>query len=720
MPAERTAQTDSRAEHYEFGPFRLDAERRALYREGEFIPLTPKAAEILALLLEEAGRVVTKEQILERVWPGVVVEEGAIANNISALRKALDPGFGGEAPIATVARRGYRLTAEVRGGHANAGATATAPSPHAAPDPAAQPAQRSIVLIADIENRTGDPVFDETIRQALMLHLAQSPFIDLISDRKAQMTLGYMGKAGATVTGEVALEICQRTGAKAAVTGSIFAIGEDYVIGLQALHGVTGDILLAEQSRARGKGEVLKALDNAAIGLRTKLGESLASVHSYFRLFDEVATSSLEALKAYTVGRRVWWTHGDPAAMPHYLRAIELDPNFASAYSALAIVSSNMGKTIEAKRYMERSYELRDRMSERERMRCEANYNESTTGDLHRTIDALRQWQASPYAESTAFGNCGSAYATLGQWDKALAMGVKSFEMEPTGIMAGNVVLAQLALGLTESARRTIEDALARGWDAFYLHLEGYQEAFLRDDRDAMRRHFDAVAGRVGEEDFLIAAESDTEAYHGHFTRARELSRRAVASAQRAGAHEMAGSWEGLAAVREALIGDFDRAHAGALAARGISTGRYVVALAGLAFAMAGDEERALAAAADLDGEGPQNTVVQRNWLSCIRAAIAMRNSDWKAAIDVLEAAAPIELGTTLPFESGFMIPVYLRGLALQGAGRNGDATREFMKIADRPTLIRNFVIYPLALRNAGLLGRFEPIWANADPELRR
>src|SRR6187402_1175819 len=189
MPAERTA--PATALHYEFGPFRLDASRHALYRDGEFIPLTPKAAEILLLLLEEAGRVVTKEQILVRAWPGVVVEEGAIANNVSALRKVLDPGFGGEAPIATVARRGYRFTAEVRPASDNgvpSGSPVTpAPESNASAAPA-QPQERNTILIAEIENRTGDPVFDETIRQALMLHLAQSPFIDLISDRKVHTT----------------------------------------------------------------------------------------------------------------------------------------------------------------------------------------------------------------------------------------------------------------------------------------------------------------------------------------------------------------------------------------------------------------------------------------------------------------------------------------------------------------------------------------------------
>jgi DNA-binding winged helix-turn-helix (wHTH) protein/tetratricopeptide (TPR) repeat protein len=703
---------------YEFGPFRVDVARRTLYREGEFVALTPKAAEILVLLLEEAGRVVTKEQLLERVWPGVVVEEGAIANNVSALRKALDPGFNGEAPIATVARRGYRFTVEVRRLDGTAAPMPEAAAP-AAGVAAPQPAERETVLVTDIENKTGDPVFDGTIKQALMLHLAQSPYLDVLSEFKVHSLLRYMNKRGAPVVGDVALEICQRTGTKAAITGSIFAIGDDYVIGLQAVHGETGNILLSEQARARGKNEVLKALDLAAIGLRTKLGESLASVQNYFKNFDEVATSSLEALKAYTVGRREWWEHGESAAKPHQLRAIELDPHFASAYSALAIACNNMGETIEAQRYMQRAFELRDRMSEREKVRTDANYHDVVTGDLFKGLDALRAMMTSPYCDATCYTNTASSLAQVGQWDKSLAAGLKAMDMEPTAIIASNVALAQLALGLTETARGTLDDAFSRGWDPFYLHLEAYQEAFLRADEGAMKGHFDAVAGRVGEDDFLLAAAADTEAYYGRYGRARELSQRAVESARRAGGMEMAGSWAALAGFREAVVGESGRARDGALAAMEISDGRYVVALAGLTLALAGDEARAKTCADRLEQHNPQRTIVQLNWLPCIRAAVALGREDWKGAVDALESATAVELGTTLPFEAGFMIAPYLRGLALRGAGRPGDASREFMKIIERPGLIRNFVLYPLALKAAGLEGRFQPIWAGADRELR-
>jgi hypothetical protein len=285
----------------------------------------------------------------------------------------------------------------------------------------------------------------------------------------------------------------------------------------------------------------------------------------------------------------------------------------------------------------------------------------------------------------------------LGHWEKALANGLRGWQMEPSAIFAGNLTLIHLALGQADAARATLEDAFARGWDAFYLHLQAYQEAFLRDDRDAMRRHVEAVAGREGEEDFLIAAQADTEAFQGRHDRARELSRRAVVSAKAAGTLEMAGSWEAQAAFREALIGEGEDARSGAHAALEISEGKYVVALSGLALALTGDAPGAESAVTTLERDHPQNTLMQRNWIPCIRSALALERKDWKAALDALEIAEPLELGITLPFEAGFMIPVYLRGLALAGARRPVDAKREMMKIVERPTLIRNFIIYPLA-----------------------
>ncbi|HEX4782065.1 MAG TPA: winged helix-turn-helix domain-containing protein, partial [Usitatibacter sp.] len=455
MPPEPPALSAQASAEYEFGPFRLDAERRALYRGAEFIALTPKAAEMLVLLVQEAGRIVTKEQLLERAWPGVVVEEGALTNNISALRKVLDPAFPGEGPIGTVARRGYRFSAPVRQLSPGAAQPGTAPAA-SAPEP--RITDRDTILLGDVENKTGDAVFDGTLRQALLLHLAQSPFLQILSERKVHAALQMMQRPKDTpAVGEVALEICQRTGARAAITGAIFALGDDYVIGLTALDGDSGDIVVSEQARAHGKDEVLKALDGAALSLRGKLGESLASLTRFSVAFDEVATASLEALKAYTVGRREWFERGDAAAIPHQMRAIELDPQFASAYSALAIACTNMGQTVRANEFILKSYELRDRVGERERTRIVATYHHIVSGDLHRSLDALSTWIRNYPREATATTNAGSHYMTLGQWEKAFELTEAALQSEQTNIVYSNTAIIQMALGRHDDARRTLE-----------------------------------------------------------------------------------------------------------------------------------------------------------------------------------------------------------------------------------------------------------------------
>jgi DNA-binding winged helix-turn-helix (wHTH) protein/tetratricopeptide (TPR) repeat protein len=677
---------------YRFGPFHLDVATRALYRGSEFVALTPKAAEILLVLLRDAGRVVTKEQLLEQVWPGLVIEEGAIASNISALRKVLDPEFGSDGPIATVPRRGYRFTASV--------AATGGPEGKAAAREAAQGEplinERDTILVAEIDNQTGEAVFDGTIRQALLLHLAQSPFLEVLTDRKVRSLLGYLGKQDAKVAGEVALEVGQRGGSKAVITGSIFALGEDFLIGLQALDSESGGVLVTEQARAHGKGEVLHALDQAAVGLRTKLGESLASVRRFSRPFDEVATASLEAFRAYSLGRTQWTEVGENAGIPHLQRAIELDPDFASAYSALALCCNNLGLIGEAGRYMQKAYALRDRATERERVRIVAGYHDNVSGDVFKGIDAHRLWERSYPRDAAASMNLGNLYAILGQWEKALASAQRGYSLEATNVSTSNLAIALLANGRHEEARAILEDGFARGFDAFYLHLDAYQEAFLRGDSKAMQRHVDAVSGRAGEEDYLIATQADTEAFFGRHERARELSRRAVESARAAGVLEMAALWAAQAAMREAELGEADRARKGAEEALVIAGGRYVSCVAGYALARSGDGAAAHAIMESLEREHP-HTAVQRYWIPCMQAALAMHGQQWKEAVEALEPALAVELGLCMPFECGFMLPAWLRGVALKRLGRAEEAAAELTKIVEKPGLVKNYLVLPLA-----------------------
>jgi tetratricopeptide (TPR) repeat protein len=295
------------------------------------------------------------------------------------------------------------------------------------------------------------------------------------------------------------------------------------------------------------------------------------------------------------------------------------------------------------------------------------------------------------------FVNAADLAMELGQWEKAVAASQRANALEFNAPSASNLAIALMALGRHEEARATVEDALARGLDVFYLHLDAYQEAFLRGDSSTMKRHADAVAGRPTEEDYLLAAQADTEAFHGRHARARELSARAVESARRAGATEMSAVWQAEAALREAEIGEIERARDGAKAAFEAFKGRDVSCLVAYVLARCGETKDALRLAAELDRDHPQHTNVQLYWLASIRAAVALGAKDWKGAIDALEPAVAVELGITKPFEGGMMIPPYLRGLALLGAGRSDEAKAEFMKIVERPGVIKNFILYPLA-----------------------
>jgi DNA-binding winged helix-turn-helix (wHTH) protein/tetratricopeptide (TPR) repeat protein len=699
MPTDQNAPESTLAGYYEFGPYRLEVASRTLFRAGAFVPLTPKVAETLLLLVEAAGLIVTKEQLLERVWPGVVVEEGGIANNVSALRKLLKADFGEDGGIATVSRQGYRFTGEVRRGDGSR----PAPSPAAAAPGAAQPAVdgsqgRSSVLVGDIENRTGDPIFDGTIRQALALVLAQSSYLEVLADRRVHAALAVMQRQGAPVLGDVALEVCQRTSTKAAITGSIFALGDDYVIGLYAIHGETGDTLLTEQARAHGKGEVLRALDQAALGLRTKLGESLASVTRFSSGLAEVATASLEALKAYSTGRQTWLSSGEAAAAPFLLRAIELDPNFLAALTGLALIYGNFGQYQRAAEYMQMAYDLRERASsDSERYRIIGVYHDIVTGDIHKALDAYRACLRFNPRDPSALNNCANACMILGQYEKAEPDLRTAVEIERSGVMIGNLTVTLAALGRVDEAQALIDEAFALKYDSYAHHNNAYHLAFLRGDDAAMKRHFDAVMGRENEEEFLVQSASNTEAFQGRFERARELSARAAELAVRGGSHEVAGTWRAESALRDAYAGFVDHARAQARAALATSTGRNVVSLAALALALSGEEAEAERLATQIDHDYPQYTLVRRYWLPSIRAALALGRRDWRRAVDVLEAATPLELGMEEPFIPALMIPPYLRGLAYLEGERWADAAAEFDKIVLRPHLVRNNVVFPLA-----------------------
>ncbi|MGI9102784.1 MAG: adenylate/guanylate cyclase domain-containing protein [Terriglobales bacterium] len=594
--------------------------------------------------------------------------------------------------------------------------------------------EKDTIVLADFVNKTGDPVFDDTLKQALAVDLSQSPFLNVLSDRKIMVTLRLMDlPSDQRVVGQVARDLCQRVGSKALLAGSIHTLGKNYVIGLDAMNCATGDTLVKEQIEAQGKEGVLKALGRIATGMRGQLGESLASVQKFSTSIEEATTSSLDALKAYSVAKRTAGLKGDVAALPYFQRALELDPNFAAAYADMANSYSNLGQTARATENITKGYELRDRVSERERYRISAFYHSITTGDLDKANRAFELWKQSYPRDFVPRGDLGSNYEALGNWENALRETEAAQALEVNNAAnVSNLAWEQLALSRTDQARTTVEQAVARGVEAYYLHLVLYQIAFLRGQDEEMQRQLAAVLGSSGEEDLLLSAQSDTEAFFGRLNKARSWSQRAVDSARRADAPETAALWQANRALREAEFGNRQAANQDARAAVALAPGVTVRAMAALALARAGYAAPAREIADELHRTGSQNTLLQLYWLPSINAALAVGAKNGAKAAEVLQNADCCELGQVAPSSVGMMYPSYLRGEAYLLTRHGEQAAAEFRKVLDRPGLVLNFPFGALAhmgLARAFLqqgerskaraeYERFLTLWKDADPDI--
>lgn len=593
--------------------------------------------------------------------------------------------------------------------------------------------EKDTVLVADFENKTGDGVFDDTLRQALTMDLAQSPFVNVLSDRKVTITLALMGRPpDSRVVGEVARELCERVGSKALIAGSISSLGTQYVLGLRAINCSNGETLVTKQARADRKEEVLKALDKSVSELRKSLGESLASVQKFATPVEEVTTPSLEALKAYTIGRRTAFLKGDAAGLPFHLRAVEIDPKFAVAYSGLAVVYGNLGQATLAAENARKAYELRERVSEREKYSISTFYYEFTLGDIDQATRTYELWTQSYPNDAIPLINLGNCYMQLGQWEKALRQTEVAMRIEPNSTVANaNLAWMQIAMNRSDDAMKTGKQALARNLDAYYLRIAIYDAAFIRGDGDTMNQQLAWASGRPGEEDWLLSTQADTEAFHGRLRMAREYSRRAIDSARRASAPETAALWRASAALREAEFGNAAIARNDALGAIAMFSGRDVKIIAAMALARAGEIGAAQKIAAALDEQFPHSTTVQGYWLPSIRAATELRANPLKA-IETLRTAAPYEMGQSQPFELGMMYPIYLRGSAYLRAGMAKEAAREFQKIIDNPGVVLNFQVGSLAnlqlarayatagdgAKARSAYQRFLGLWSGADPDI--
>ena len=553
--------------------------------------------------------------------------------------------------------------------------------------------ERDTIVLSDFANSTGDSVFDDTLKTALNVSLNQSPFLNVLSDSKVARTLKLMMRPPDTkLTPDVARELCQRAGSKAYIAGSIASLGTEYVLGLKAVNCQNGDALAEAQITAASKEKVLDALGTAASKLRAELGESLSTVQRFDVPLSETTTSSLEALKAYSLGMRIGHEKGGAAALPYQQHAIELDPNFAMGYWAIGAAYSGQSEIGRANEYYAKAFQLREHASERESLTISALYYASVTGELDKAAHTYQEWIASYPRDNRAYLNLGNMYAEQGQYEKATQAYRESLNLVPESLAPYvNLATMFLALQRFDEARQMIQQAQARKLDDFSFHTSLYALGFLSGDSAAMAQEQQWFAGKP-EENFGLSLASDTEAYAGRLGKARGLTRQSVDSAVRNDNKESGAIWIENAALREAAFGKPTEANQ--LAAEGqklVPNSQGVAVEAALSYAMSGDSAHAEALAQDLNKRFPLDTQMQSLWLSAIQAQLALNRKNPALALEALKTPSTGDLGEILFVANlSCLYPTYIRGQAYLATGQGAQAVGEFQKILDHSGIVWN------------------------------
>jgi eukaryotic-like serine/threonine-protein kinase len=757
---------------YQFGPFEVNPASGELLKNGRRIKLQEQPYRLLVALLENSGEVISREELRNRLWPGdtFVDFDGSLRVAVGKLREALDDNADDPRYIETIPKRGYRfLVPEVRrmdastefaqpnGYQARLQTDATPVAARQRRNPllkygtaavvvlvlaalgvyllqhrtqAKRLTDKDVLVLADFTNTTGDAMFDETLRQGLTVQLEQSPFLHLVTEERIRQVLRMMGQpADARLTPAVAFEVCERTAGAAVLDGSIASLGSQYVLGLRAMDCLNGRVLDTEQAQVARKEDLLNALSEIASRFRTRVGESLATVEKFDTPLIDATTPSLEALKAYSLGRKKLAIGGNIAALPFFRRAVELDPNFAMAYAYMSTAYANHRGPELAGENIRKAYELRANVSERERFYIESHYYWNGTGELEKAVDVFEQWQQTYPGYYSPYLTLAMMYRRLGNPEKALEEAHEAMRLEPNSALSYfNLGFNYVVLNRLEEAEAVFKRAEDRKLENDALPKSRYMLAFLKGDTARMAQVASATLGKPGgEEDFILAAQADTQAWYGRLKNSRELKRRAMDSALRNTGKEGAAFYQAEGALLEGSSGNLKLARADANAALKLSPSRDVREMAALPLACAGDTAAAERQTAELDKAFPLDTLVQRYWLPTIRAAIALQRKDPGRAVELLQATNAIELA-----EPPRLIAAHLRGEAYLMLHDGSHAAAEFQKFIDHRTLVTNAEWGALARLGLGrayamqgdnvkateAYQDFLTLWKDADPDI--
>jgi DNA-binding winged helix-turn-helix (wHTH) protein/tetratricopeptide (TPR) repeat protein len=714
---------------FSFKDFTLDLERGSLFRGSEEVKLRPKVFEALKYLVLHDNVLVSKDELMRALWPDSFVTDDSVVQCMVELRRAL--GEDAAECLKTVPRRGYVFAAGVTRTEGEASAPSGGPVEAPAQPPARRTraavaalalalvagaslyfaasrapsrtaafTERDSVLIADFANTTGDDVFDGTLRHAMAVQLGQSPYLDVFPEERVRETLRYMGKPpDAPVTRDLAREIAQRQGVKALLAGSISPLGRHYVINLEAVNAANGESFLREQTEAESREKVLARLGEAAARLRERLGESVASIEKFAAPIEQATTPSLDAFKAYDLGRQKQFSGRYFEAIPLYRRAVELDPSFAIAYAALAISYGTAREDDLAAEFAERAFALRERATERERFYISARYYVDVLGDADRAIEVLELWKQTYPRDFVPRTNLGARYSAIGQYERGLAEAHEALRLNPdAGVAYAAVAHGLICLDRYGEAREAIEGALARRLEPPYSRYMLYGIGLLEGDAAAMQQQVDRAAGTPTEAG-MLAMRAVAAASAGQVRQAHALTGRAIALATSRGLKEGAGLYSAAEGLWEAAYGRCDAARRATARTLDLSRNRHAVSWSALALAMCHETAAAERLAEEMQRRFPADSFVRTSWLPMTEAALDLARGRPARAVERLEPAERVELGS-----DAVLWPAYLRGQALLAQGAAGPAQAEFQKILDHRGVIApkdfnpaGMALYPLA-----------------------